>query len=323
MKLKKVFLVFLFCVFLTGVYVKFLQFPPGLGLGEGKFPQKEITFLKKYGIDGNVYANQEISAFITWELSNSKIFVDTRDDLFEPVGVFQKLAHLDAGENLSSVLSAYHADIVIGSVGEGVVYKPLFYNENWKLVEMDGGYFILVKKETQVQKNLEIYESLDPLRVPPVKQGELEKGEQELAKLIEMGFDSAENKVRLIETKLTQGDGLQAKQLLLQLNLEENIGVMQPIYNIESSILKAKVALAAGDCEGVFRLLSKAENESRGKLFFIPKAVIPSNVDRYWGEYYFRCKNDTQKAREYYNQYMQNTSDPLENREIERKLKEL
>jgi len=286
------------------------------------FPKQATNFLKTNNIDGNIFSSQEIGAFISWERPNSKIFVDTRDDLYQPLGIFEELRMLSEGKiAILDLFGKYNVNIVIGDIANGQVYKSLFYNENWALVFLTDGYFISVKKDLADKSSLKILEALDPLKIPPVKAGELEKAERELRIILGKDPNSIENKIRMIEINLAKKEFEDAVTLLEELNLEGKYGARQAVMDMESAILLGKVYLAAHRCKEAYEHLIKAEKLSYGKLIFYPKTRLPTTVDRYLGEYYNSCDNNEVKAKEYFYKYLQETSNPLDRRQIEQKLK--
>jgi len=304
--------------------IRFNNFGLFEGLDTSIFPKEATNFLKTNNIDGNIFLSQEIGAFISWENPDSKIFVDTRDDLFQPLGIFEELQMLSEGKiSILDVLAKYKADIVIGDIANGQAYKPLFYNENWALVFLTEGYFISVKTDLANKKNLEILDAIDPFKIPPTKAGEIDQAEQEIITILKKDPNSIENKIRMIEIKLAKKEFEEAVEILEGLNLAGRYGARQAVIDMESAILFGKVYLAAGTCKEAYEHLIKAEKLSYGKLIFYPETRLPTTVDRYLGEYYSLCKNNKEKARDYFYRYLQGTNNPLEKRQIEQKLEML
>lgn len=311
-KRTRIILLGLICLLtLTAIYISFKPLSLQVGLG-GLFQTKLTQFLKENRVSGNIYAMQEIGAFLSWELPGSKIFVDTRDDLYQPLGIFAELRQLDEGKiDIISLLNKYQADIVVGELGSlGGVYKPLFYSNGWSLVYLTDGYFIILRNDLVEKYLLTSYDSLDPLRIPPAKPGLLKEAEVQLEELLAKEPTSTENKVRMAELKLVLDKSEEAKQIIDSLSFSDYIGLE----------LKGKIYLANGDCDQAFTFLTKADRLSRGQLIFFPKVRLPTTVDRYLADYYLECKDDKTKAKEYLFQLLKDSSSPIDKRNIEQKL---
>lgn len=315
-------LLVLFCILgLATGYLRYTTF----GIQTGKeFQTKPMEFLRNKHIDGNIFSIQELGALIAWELPKSKIFIDTRDDLYQPTGLFAKLQELDSGKrSLIDLLSEYHADIVIGDLANGSVYKPLFYSPDWSLVYLTDGFFVSVKTPIAREHRLTIFSSIDPLRMPPAKPGNESEAILELQKALILDPKSDENIIRLAETYYALGDFSKAYTTAKTTKHGPTRGLRWRVDTIARGELIGKYALAAGDCDSAKPMLLDAELASFGGLFFSPKTRFPTVIDRYLGRYYAQCEQNTDKAKVYYLRFLQSGGNPLEKRSVERELNAL
>ena len=321
-KAQKVILVLLILFTISTSYIRFRNFIFGPGLSPSPFNTRLTAFLRQNKINGNIYSIQEIGSFLSWELPNSKIFLDTRDDLYVPTGIFNELAEVDNGKiPLEAVLDKYRADIVIGDFGTAQTYKSLIYNPGWKLIYLTDGYFVLVR--TNLAKELTTFDSIDPLKTPPAKPGQATQAESQIQKLVDLDAISTENKVRLIEIKLALGKPEEAVAILNKLNLTKPSYPKQSSMELANHELAGKIYLAAGKCAEAFKNLKTAESLSYNKLIFFPKVRLPTLVDEYLGEYYLSCQNDKAKAKKYFTQFLKGNISPLKRREVEMKVEQL
>lgn len=320
-KFRQILLVMMIFLALSISFNRLNEFSLNTELESTIFPLKAVDFLKESAINGNIFSIQEVGSFISWQLPNSKVFVDTRDDLYLSVGVFEDLKLLAEEKiDIIDLLAKYKSDIVIGDLASGEILRPLFYDNNWSLVLVTEGYFISLRTDLADEHNLKIFHTLDPLKIPPVKGGELTKAESELQFLLDDDPSSIENKVRMIEVMLAKKDFAKALSILEDLDLSGKFGSRQVVVDMESAILLGKVYLAANHCDKARIHLQRAEKLSFGQLIFFPKVRLPTSVDRYLGDYYLNCEKNEIRAHEYFNKFLQNTKSPLDKRQIEQKL---
>jgi len=323
-KIRYMFLLFLVVLALFTTIVQFKTFTFGMGLENNPFQTKVTNYIRNHGIKGNIFASQEIGGFLTWELPNSKVFVDTRDDLYAPLGIFQELQSISEGKaSLLGLLKKHQASIIIADLGSASFYKDAIYSENWKLVYLTDGYFLMLRKDVFDKHTLGSFDAIDPSRIPPSKSGTLEKAEIQIQALLQKDPTSIENQIRLAELKLGLKKPHEAKEIVERLELSGHFGARQSIVDMESAILRGKVYLANNECDKAYEALDKAEQLSHGQFLFFLKLRLPTTVDKYLGEYYADCKDDKSRARYYLEQYLQETQNPIERRMIEQKLEML
>jgi len=317
----------LVCIMLmaaAGISVRFHNFGFGLGLESDSFQNKAVAYLKSHGMNGNIYETQELGAYVSWELPQSKIFIDTRDDLFQPLGIFDELAAVDSGKlPIRDLLKKYKANIVIGNLTSETNYEPLFYAPTWKLVFLTDGYFIAVRTEIAQTYALTVFDAVDPLRPDGIKPGMGDKALSQLQAMIAADPSALENRVRLITYYLENNNADAAKQTLAAIPIPTATGSQAPMTDLETELLKARVYLASRDCPSAKSALTRAEAQSRRQLIFFPTYVLESPITRYWGEYYGYCEKDALKAAQYLEKYLKTTQDPIERRQIEHELDSL
>lgn len=132
----------LFAIFL--IIIRFTSFPFGFGITNQLPLQQLVDFMRQHKIYGNVYASQDLGSYISWSMPESKVFIDTRDDLFVNTNVFtERDAVLNGNIPITKLLDSYHANIVVGK--PNVIYKPLIYNHDWEII-YSKEYFVAIKK---------------------------------------------------------------------------------------------------------------------------------------------------------------------------------
>lgn len=315
---RKIFLAFFVLLTLASFYVTINYSTFGLGLDEGLFPIKEVEFLKSNQISGNIYSNLELGDFLSFSLPLSKVFIDTRDDLYQPLGIFGELQDLYGKKiTLLYLLNKYKATIVIGDFANPIVYKPLFYNTDWKLVFVSDNYFILVKNDIKQRNNLFSFDALDLFKDPPAKGSNFNETERELERLIKENPNFTESKVWLIQTYLADGKSEKAKAILQNLMQAKNWNSQDLLVMLPRLEIEGRVFLEAKNCKEAFAVLTYAEKLTYHKLFFSPKARIPSKVDKDLGTYYLVCKKDINKASDYFSRYLNQNPNPIERLAIE------
>ena len=165
---------YLLCIAVCVLAVATIRFATYSVTPGEEFTKKPMLFLKSKGISGNIMSIQEMGAHISWEMPESKILYDTRDDLYQPTGIFDEVRRLDEGKSsIESFVQKYNISIIIADMNTGPVYKPLLYSDNWALIFTTDGYFILVTKQIATEKNLVVFSSVDPLRSLSAKPGAL------------------------------------------------------------------------------------------------------------------------------------------------------
>ena len=315
--------VLIFCIILafSAVYIRFSNFYTGGGIEEGIFPTKAVEFLNKYHISGNIYSIQEIGAYVSYKLPASKVFVDTRDELY--VTVFRELKPIYEGtSSLIPLLDKYHTTILVGGMSEVNMYKDLFYLNDWKLVYLSDGNFVFVKKNIADIKHLPTYDAIDLTRNPAVKSGELTEGQQELTQLAILDPHSIDNQVRLAQAYLAEHKARRARDIIDRQHFTFD-GSNRVITQIQTLELKGQIYLAINDCTKAKTVLLAANDLSYGKLIFFPWVRLGTVVDKYLGDYYTRCQKDPQLAQQYYNRYLPQVANPLERMDIEQRLQKL
>ncbi len=301
--------------------IRFATF--SVGTGE-EFTKKPMQFLRAHGIQGNIMSIQEMGAHISWELPESKILYDTRDDLYQPTGIFAEVRKLDEGKlSIEAFVAKYAISVIIADMTTSAVYKPLLYADSWALVYTTDGFFILVDRRIAVEKKLMTYDAVDPLRSPPAKPGMLDTAYTDLIELAKNEPTSIENTVRLAEVGLALNKMEEVNRVREILPLPNSFGVRSAIETVATAELLGKYAIASGDCPRAKELLMLAEKKSYGKLIFSPTIRLPNATDRYLGQYYQRCENNIEKAKEYYMKFLKSTSNPLEKRAVEQLINSL
>ena len=124
---------------------RFSHFPTGLGILNEKSLSDITTFMRQHRIFGNVYTSQDLGAYVTWTMPESKVFYDTRDDLFVDTSVVKDLDTVNNGTmQITKLLDKYQATIVIGR--PHLTYRPLTQSPAWKIVYFKDNYFIAIRR---------------------------------------------------------------------------------------------------------------------------------------------------------------------------------
>ena len=306
----------------VGIFARFSIFPVGIGLARNSFPTNVAAFLVEKNLSGNVYATQELGGYLAFTNPQIKVFSDTRDDLYQPLGIFDELQEVSEGTiPLAALLSKYKTDIIVADLQNGQSFAPLLYSPSWSLVFITDGFMVLTTSDITSKQNLITYHSLDPLRIPPAKPGQIKEAEKELRSIIRSSPTSTENTVRLIELLLAQGKNSDAKNLLAKTDLSGFYGARTPVIEMENAILKARILLANNECTLAYESLRKAISLRNNKLLLFQGMTLPSPVDLYLSQYYEQCEKDLIKASAYLRQYLTEVSNPRERLRVEQKLR--
>lgn len=306
----------------VGIFARFSIFPVGIGLARNSFPTNVAAFLVEKNLSGNVYATQELGGYLAFTNPQIKVFSDTRDDLYQPLGIFDELQEVSEGTiPLAALLSKFKTDIIVADLQNGQSFAPLLYSPSWSLVFITDGFMVLTTSDITSKQNLITYHSLDPLRIPPAKPGQIKEAEKELRSIIRSSPTSTENTVRLIELLLAQGKNSDAKNLLAKTDLSGFYGARTPVIEMENAILKARILLANNECTHAYESLRKAVSLRNNKLLLFQGMTLPSPVDLYLSQYYEQCAKDLIKASAYLRQYLTEVSNPRERLRVEQKLR--
>ncbi len=130
------------CFTITGLY---LQGWPKQGLASQSFPVVAVEALSKENINGNIFAPQGWGAYISWVRPESKVFFDTRDELFENTDVFKDDDSLYQGKmGVFDILNKYQSNIVVGS-STNPLLSPLLLSSDWQIIHNDDKVFVVAK----------------------------------------------------------------------------------------------------------------------------------------------------------------------------------
>lgn len=131
----------LITIILIFTYIRFDHYDFGLGISKEIFPTGAVEFLNKNHISGNVFSTQAAGAYITFNSPSSKIYIDTRDDLF----ISTNIKNDEATMNLTQILDKYKANIVIWPKTNTRVFRGLIYSGNWKIIYQDFYFAVYVR----------------------------------------------------------------------------------------------------------------------------------------------------------------------------------
>lgn len=307
---------------IAAAYVRIITYPIGTGLSDIPFASSSIRYLADHNVHGTIFASQELGGFLAWELPDSFIFYDTRDDLFVHTDVANDLARLHNGQtDLRTILRKYRADIVIADV-DSEIAAPLLYLTTWKLVHVSDNTMVLVRSPVAEAFGLTPLNALDPTKVPPAKSGSLNEAVAEQSRVLSER-PSPENRIRMAELLLARGETAQAMAIIDALSIEGFSGAAAPIVFLGLAEIKAKFALAAGRCADAKTALMQADRYRLRPFLFSPTHELLSGANLYWGTYYTDCERDLAKARQYYIRYAVQTPNARERRQIEQLLDRL
>ncbi len=299
----------------AAIIVRCTLYPIGVGL-DRPFTATSIQFLQKHNITGNIYTNQELGGYMHWVMPKTKIFYDTRDDLYTTTNIFSDLNLLREGKtDLLTILQTYRADIVLGEV-DHEMFTPLLYQANWKLVYLGDEYFVAVRRALAEKYNLPSIEYIDPTRVPPAKTGSLAQAAKEMETIFKKN-PTPEHTIRMAEILLSQDKSNEALALIERTNFKGFSGTNRPILLTGIYELRAKFYLATNHCDQAKTSLESAERYRTHPFIFSPRNNLYSTINRYWGQYYIDCERDIAKAKEYLLKYAVQTANSRERRQIE------
>lgn len=268
------------------IYTRANQQTIGLGLSQWPFQTKVTTYLKENNINGNIFSSQEIGSFLSWYLPNSKVFADTRDDLFIETDVVHDVKKLSAGiVNIFDITNKYGANIIIGRITSANIYKPVFYSNEWQILLITDGYFIATRKQDFPNINGRI-DSIDPYLSPPTKSGKIEGAEAELNNLIKSDNKNTKAKLLLVDLKLAKGQAREAEIIFNSIPAPKNANIFDKIARQE---LAQRIYLQEHKCKQALQASKEVENLRKHKFIFSPNLQIPTNSDGLKGEYALMC----------------------------------
>lgn len=281
--MKRIMFISILLVILLSAYLKLSQFSFELDLTDWPFQKKIIRYMKNNDLNGNVFSSQEIGSFLSWNLPNSKVFVDTRDDLFTQTSVLSDLDLLANKKiNILEILDKHGANIIVGRTASGTIYKPVFYSNSWVLTFITDGYFIAVRKNSfpNIKNGIS---AVDITTNPPAKPGELDQAETEVTELIRLDNETLTNKLMLIEIKLAKGEPNEARSIFDSIKSDESL---------QLSDLSARIYLSQNDCHNAKKSLGEIEAFiKKHKFIFYPTLKFPTEIARYSIEYQKKCKS--------------------------------
>ncbi len=302
--------------------VRIATYPVSVGLAPIPFGSSAIEYLVKNNISGNIYASQEMGGYIHWRLPDSKIFYDTRDDLYTSTAVPADLSRLTNGQtDLRTLLRTYKADIVVAEADQEV-FTPLLYLDTWKLVHVGDSQFVLLRTSVADRYGLSSYSALDPTRSPSAKPGELKKAKEEMTQILKQQ-NSAEQHIRMADILLALGETAEAVRHMEEATIEGFLGMSAPQVRLGFAEIQAKFYLASRQCTKAHTALLQADRHRSRPFLFSPKYQLFSTINRYWGQYYIDCDRDITKAREYLIKYAAQTTNSRERKIIESMLNTL
>lgn len=300
---KKIFTFLLLIAGIASILISIKVNPVGISFKNDNFPTDVVSFIKKHDISGNAYQNQRIGAFLSFFLyPKVLIFVDTRDELYLPISVFSDYMNVFAkGSSVLPLLEKYKVDVVIGDfLTEGRSYEPLFYATDWAIVYINDRYFIAVRREIAKEKNLTIFDSIDPFSASGAKPGIEDKAQNEYEKA--QSGDSLQNQIMMIRIFMSQKKYEEARQI------SENLAASGFVDNLITEITKdgilAELYLEAKDCENTKKFLTKLNNDTTNKYIFQPERKIPSGVSTGFAFYFLVCEKNYDRAKKFLDEYL-------------------
>ena len=125
--------------------IRFSHYPTGVGIQDERSLTDVVRFMKQYRIVGNVFVSQDLGSYVSWTMPESKVFYDTRDDLFTKTNVFRDLTAVTTGSvPITTLLDRYQATIVIGRPNP--LFHPLTKSPRWKIIYFKDNYFVAVRR---------------------------------------------------------------------------------------------------------------------------------------------------------------------------------
>ena len=123
--------------------------------------------------------------------------------------------------------------------------------------------------------------------------------------------------VRSADVALALGKTDDARRVLKSLPFPSSFGVRSAMEMVSTGQLLGTYAMETGDCARAKSLFLLSEKKRMHALIFSPHTVLPNSIDRSLGQYYQRCENNKDKAKEYYMKFLNFTTNPLEKRSVE------
>ncbi|MEN9328005.1 MAG: hypothetical protein RI947_813 [Candidatus Parcubacteria bacterium] len=299
------------------VILRFLYMDFGVGIKPMVFPERASQFLRTQKLTGNIFTTQETGSYISLNVPSSRIFIDTRDDLFIDTSVFDDRQKLQTGAiDITTLTDKYAITIVVGAVSN-VVYKPLFYNNDWKLVYIDDQYFVAVKNKLLENKHLFTLNSLDPTSEPMAKKGQTLKAANELTELFKRQGSTPHLSYHRAYMLFASGDTHKAADELSKLlPVRDQVSI-----NIQTklALLQTAMALRTHDCSAISDLLGFVEGTTSNP-FVYTETYAQEEFFLYSGDYEYVCTGDETEGQRYYSLYLERSSSPQKDARVQGRL---
>lgn len=320
-------------IFITAIFIviaiitslmRFKTEPFKTGISSDVFPYKVINYFTLHHLNGNIFTNQEIGAFFSWSLPDSKVFFDTRDDLYQPLGIFRKLTNIRQGNlHPHQLFDEYKVNIAVIDSSEGYLFQELLYNPDWKLVYITDGYFVIVRNNLIKSNNLVYLSALDPTLDPPSRPKLIKQAIKEMKNLIDQDRSSMENKVRLIELELANNNSSDAEKTFNSLKQDNFLNSGNAENRVLANEIAGQVYLVNNTCDKALSFFKRADLLSRNQFIFFPSKQLPNSVNLFYGDYYYNCEHNSKKAKEYYFKYLRTITNPIQQIKFMQKINSL
>ena len=272
---------------------------PGVGITDLQ-PYRAVEFIKKHGLSGNVFNNQQIGAFLSYYLSPGvKVFIDTRDDLFLNSPVYSDI--LEVRNNLLAVISKYPVDFIVLDLSESPSFQALFHNDQWLPVYLTDTILVAVPPAVAQAKNLDVLDAVDPFSKGDAKPGKTTEAVEQYEKLAKEQKDSYNIQLRYGRTLFEQKRFDESIDVMTKVPLPK--GPLRDLLAVDKYYLLAEIYFAKNDCTNAKRFLDETSTNSKGKLIFAPENELSVAVNKGYAFYFLVCQKNQTLARQYLNSY--------------------
>lgn len=225
--------------------------------------QKLVTFIKTNHLTGNVMNDQEIGAWLTYNLyPGIRVMYDTRDDLFLNTPV---LTNMLLGRDTHALASQMKADmVIIDYASAGPTYESLITSADWSVVFLSGRLMMLVPSRTALAKRLPVVAGVDPFS----PDGAISGKESDAISAYRLAGTPS------FVAELLLATHQYAEVLAMKQKFDDGSGPSSPVYVMQKDAYLARAYIGLGHCSDAEPLIQNIRTLSQGKLIFSPYQTL-------------------------------------------------
>jgi hypothetical protein len=282
-KSRKQFLtsLFIFTAF-TGLIIIWID-PPRL-TNPDHYPASLYQFLHDNQLKGNVLLNPQDGGYISYHFS-SYLYIssDTRDDLFLGSTVIQDYFQSIATNKMAELVQKYHPDIILGNLSDGSAYQKVFYSKTWKIVYLQGPFFIAVTSDVARNYQLTTLDFADPFSSHQAKNDSLESAAIYYSQHLETPDDRIRYAYSLFGLKRYQ------EAITAIKSIRAPSGINNVLFNMNKEFLLSMSYIGSGQCPLAKQSLDQVNQGFKSLIFFPTSKTLPSPFREGYLQYHRYC----------------------------------